>query len=51
MPEIIAMGHVVGSWARQQGAREVRVNGRKGWARALRGLGFQPDGKDLRKAL
>lgn len=51
LQEILAMDRGVTAWARAQGAREARINGRKGWARALKRLGFEPDGDELRKAI
>lgn len=49
--ELLALAPGVEAWARVHGARAARINGRPGWARALRLLGFQPDGDELRKAL
>lgn len=49
--DLLAMQPVVASWAKQQGAKAARINGRKGWARALKRIGFVPDGEELRKPL
>lgn len=49
--ELLAMQPMVASWAKQQGAQVARINGRAGWARALKAIGFEPDGEDLRKPL
>ncbi|WP_454760579.1 hypothetical protein [Caulobacter segnis] len=37
--------------ARARGCSALTINGRSGWARALRALGFVPDGDELRKLL
>lgn len=39
------------AWGRAQGAKALWINGRKGWARALRRAGFEPVGEELRRAL
>ena len=49
--ELLALAPGIEAWARVQGARAARINGRTGWARALRRLGFERDGDELRKAL
>lgn len=49
--ELLTIQPVVGSWAKQHGAKAARINGRKGWARALKRIGFAPDGEDLRMPL
>lgn len=49
--ELLAMRPGVEAWARANGARAIRINGRRGWRRALRGAGFDPCGEELRKAL
>ena len=38
-------------WARFQGCTEMLVEGRSGWARALREIGYRPWSVTLRKAL
>jgi hypothetical protein len=49
--ELLAMRPGVEAWARAQGAQAARINGRRGWARALRGGGFEACDAELRKAL
>lgn len=49
--ELLALQPVIGSWAKQHGAKAARINGRAGWTRALKHVGFAPDGEDLRKPL
>lgn len=51
LSELLAIRPVVESWARIQGAKAARINGRTGWAKALAKVGFVPDGDELRKAL
>lgn len=41
----------VEAWARAQGAKAARINGRKGWMRALKDRGFVPSDGELKKAL
>lgn len=49
--ELLSLRPGAEAWARAQGARAARIHGRRGWARALRAAGFEPDGDELRKAL
>jgi hypothetical protein len=49
--DLLALQPGVEAWARQQGAREARINGRPGWARALRSRGFHGYDGELRKVL
>lgn len=51
LSELRRLAPGVEAWARAQGARAARINGRRGWARALRAQGFVPEGDELRKAL
>lgn len=51
LAELIAMAPGLEAWARQQGCDFASVNGRKGWARALKRRGFAPVGEELRKRL
>lgn len=39
------------AWARAAGCTRVTIAGRKGWARALKPLGFEPQGAELVKVL
>lgn len=49
--ELLAMQAGVEAWARGHGAVHAWIQGRKGWARALRKSGFEPHGDGLRKVL
>lgn len=49
--DLYALGPGMEAWARGQGARAARINGRPGWARVLKAKGFHRDGEELRKAL
>jgi hypothetical protein len=51
MRGLLAMQPGIEAWARAQGAKAAWVNGRTGWARALRRTGFEQVGDELRKAL
>jgi hypothetical protein len=51
LDELMALRPGVEAWARAQGARAARINGRRGWARALRGAGFARCDGELRKVL
>ena len=51
MRELMALQPGVEAWGRAQGAKALWINGRKGWARALRRNGFEPMGDELRRAL
>lgn len=51
LAELKAMAPMVASWAKQQGAHEARINGRKGWEKTLKAMGFERDGQDLRMPL
>lgn len=51
LKELMGLQHTLESWARQQGVRVARLNGRMGWVRVMGKVGFSPDGDDLRKAL
>ena len=51
MRGLLAMQPGIEAWARMQGAKAAWINGRTGWARALRKAGFKPVGDELRKAL
>jgi len=51
LAELKALAPGIEAWARAGGARAVRINGRRGWRRALKAAGFSPDGEELRKAL
>jgi hypothetical protein len=51
LQELMAMRPGVEAWARAHGARAARINGRRGWARALRSAGFAPCDGELRKVL
>lgn len=49
--ELLEMQPGLEAWARAQGCVAAWINGRKGWARALRKTGFEPRGDELRKGL
>ena len=49
--DLMSMNGGTSAWARTMGCKSVTINWRKGWFRALRRLGFRPDGDLLRKAL
>lgn len=49
--ELLEMRPGVEAWARWQGAKAARINGRPGWTRQLKAWGFEPDGDELRKEL
>lgn len=49
--EVLGALPMVESWARQQGAEIATVNGRKGWARALKPQGYTMLNGLLRKVL
>lgn len=49
--DLLAMQPGVEAWARQQGARSVWINGRRGWSRALRRAGYETVGENFRKVL
>ena len=51
LADLLALRPGVEAWARAHGAVAARINGRRGWTRALRRLGFAPCGDELRKAL
>ena len=51
LDELIALAPGVEAWARAHGAHAARINGRRGWRRALRSAGFAPCDGELRKAL
>lgn len=51
LADLLAMAVGVEAWARAQGCAWVTLNGRKGWARALKRRGFAPAGEELRKKL
>lgn len=51
LDELMALRPGVEAWARAQGAQAARINGRRGWTRALRSAGFAPSDGELRKAL
>lgn len=48
---LLALRPGIEAWGRQQGAREARINGRTGWARALRDAGFREHDGELVKTL
>lgn len=49
--ELKAIAPGVFAHARAVGCTDITINGRAGWSRALRGLGFVRDGEELRKRL
>jgi hypothetical protein len=51
MEELKAMAPGIESWARLNECREVLVEGRKGWERALKDQGYSPWLVTIRKAL
>lgn len=51
LSDLLALQPGIEAWARQQGVKEARINGRPGWARALRDRGFHEHDGELRKVL
>lgn len=51
MQELKAMAPGVFAHARAVGCTDMTINGRAGWSRALKDLGFVRDGDELRKRL
>lgn len=51
MDEIIALVPGAEAWARAMTCTSVTIDGRPGWARVLKRLGYGPDGDLLRKVL
>lgn len=51
MRSLVALLPGIGGWGRAQGAKAIWINGRKGWARVLKHVGFEPVGEELRRAL
>jgi hypothetical protein len=51
LTELLRLRPGIEAWARAQGARAVRIHGRRGWRRALKAVGFAPLGDELRKVL
>lgn len=51
MQELMAMQPGLEAWGRANGAVALRVSGRKGWNRALRGAGFERVGEVLRRKI
>ena len=51
LAEILRLRPGVEAWARAQGCGRVTLNGRGGWARALRGHGYARRGEELERRL
>jgi hypothetical protein len=51
LEEVVSFTPGIAAWGRMMGCKSATIDGRKGWLRALRRLGFRPDGDLLRKAL
>ena len=51
LQDLMSLNHGVSAWARTMGCKSVTIDGRQGWFRALKKLGFRRDGDLLRKAL
>jgi hypothetical protein len=51
LDEILAMRTGVEAWGRFHGCQRVTINGRKGWARALRRCGYAWNGEELERRL
>jgi len=51
MAEILTLVPGAEAWGRALGCTHVTVDGRAGWARVLKRLGYRPDGAILRKVL
>jgi hypothetical protein len=49
--ELLSLIPGLEAWARAHGCKYATVTGRKGWDRALRPLGYERVGAELRKAL
>lgn len=51
LDDLMTMQPGVEAYGRMHGCKEARINGRQGWARALRKTGFEPFDGELRKVL
>lgn len=51
LSELIQLRPGVETWGRSMGAEWATIDGRKGWAKVFRRLGYAWDGEVLRKAL
>ena len=49
MAELVSMEPGISAWARARGCRFASINGRKGWARVFKRIGFVYDDGELRK--
>lgn len=51
LEEILTLAPGVEAWARGQGCVRVTLEGRPGWTRALRPLGYRSNGRELERRL
>jgi hypothetical protein len=51
LAEILKLKPGIEAWARGQGCRRVTLDGRKGWTRVLRSLGYALNGTELERRL
>lgn len=51
LTELLAMRPGIEAWARAQGCRHITIDGRAGWTRVLRRLGYTTVGHQLQRTL